>query len=243
MQLPKCYLSFFALLFLPIIVIAQEISAQELLNKAIAYHDPNGNWETFKGNFKVTMSIPNKSSRESDININLPAQFFSVTAVRDSVVTTYTVGKDSCSIFYNEKELTPQAAKEKNMSCENATRYKDYYTYLYGLPMKLKDSGANLHPVVEKKTFKGKSYWVLKVTYDAEVGNDVWYFYFNPKSYAMEVYQFYKTDKKGKEKPNSGEYILLSDETLVNDIKMPKIRAWYYNKDNSYLGTDTLGDN
>ncbi len=89
----------------------------------------------------------------------------------------------------------------------------------------------------------GEDYLVLKVTYDATVGSDVWYFYFNPKTYAMEVYQFFKTDDSGKEKPDTGEYILLSEEVLVNGIKIPRVRAWFYNKDNKYLGTDILVEN
>ncbi|SHG91035.1 DUF6503 family protein [Winogradskyella jejuensis] len=221
---------------------AQNLTGQQLLDKAISYHDPNGNWPTFSGNFKVTMTTPNQSARVSDININLPSEFFSVTAVRNENSQTYTVGKDNCSLFYNETELDEAAAKEKKMSCERANMYKNYYTYLYGLPIKLKDDGTNIDPTVERKTFKGKDYLVLKVTYDAEVGSDVWYFYFNPKTYAMEVYQFYKTDDNGKVKPDSGEYILLTEEETVNGIKMPKVRAWYYNKDDKYLGTDTLGN-
>jgi len=128
------------------------------------------------------------------------------------------------------------------MSCDRANLYKNYYTYLYGLPMKLNDPGTNLSETVENKAFKGKAYLVLKVTYDEAVGSDVWYFYFDPKTYAMEVYQFFKTDDNGKEKRDSGEYILLTDEAVVNAIKMPKVRAWYYNKDDKYLGTDTLVD-
>ena len=108
--------------------------------------------------------------------------------------------------------------------------------------MKLKDLGTNLIDTVDKKTFKGKDYLVLKVTYDEDVGSDVWYFYFNPNTYAMEIYQFFKTDENGKEKPDSGEYILLTEEAIVNGIKMPKIRAWYYNKDDKYLGTDNVVD-
>ncbi|MGB0892084.1 MAG: DUF6503 family protein, partial [Flavobacteriaceae bacterium] len=87
---------------------------------------------------------------------------------------------------------------------------------------------------IERKKFKGKEYLVLKATYKKEVGKDTWYFYFNPKTYAMEVYQFFKN------KPNSGEYILLTGEEVINGVKMPKNRAWYYNKDNGYLGTDIL---
>ena len=50
----------------------------------------------------------------------------------------------------------------------------------------------------------------------------------------MEVYQFFKETK------DSGEYILLSDLETINEIKFPKTRAWYYNKNDDYLGTDTL---
>ena len=76
---------------------------------------------------------------------------------------------------------------------------------------------------------------VLKATYDKEVGSDTSYFYFDPKTYAMEVYQFYHDESK-----NDGEYILLSEIIEVNGMKIPKIRAWYYNKNDEYLATDTL---
>ena len=135
---------------------------------------------------------------------------------------------------------TTEEKKENNLSCDRANLYKNYYTYLYGLPMKLKDPGTNIHEKVERKTFKGKEYLVLKATYDESVGSDIWYFYFNPETYAMEIYQFFKTDDSGKLKPDSGEYILLTEEATVNNIKIPKNRAWYYNKEDKYLGTDIL---
>lgn len=217
-----------------------QLTGKQLLENAIAYHDPNGNWENFKGIFNVEMSSPNASKRKSRITINLPKAYFEVVAKRDSVTTTYVVNNAKCQMQYNGKILDSTEAKEKKMSCDRATLYKNYYTYLYGLPMKLEDLGTVLNTKVEQKTFKGKSYLVLRVTYDKTVGKDVWYFYFNPKTYAMEVYQFFKTDKNGKELPTTGEYILLSEEEHINGIKMPKKRAWYYNKDDAYLGTDVL---
>jgi hypothetical protein len=236
---------FFTIIFLcfTLLCTSQNISAKQLLENTINYHDPNGNWKNFDSEFTVEMTTPNKPKRVSHISINLPGEYFNVKATRDTVTTTYTINKSKCKMVYNGKLLDTTTAKEKNMSCDRATLYKNYYTYLYGLPMKLNDSGTNLSKKVEKKTFKGKDYLVLKVTYDEAVGNDVWYFYFNPKTYAMEIYQFFKTDDNGKEKPDSGEYILLSEEAVVNDIKMPKVRAWYYNKDDRYLGTDTLVEN
>jgi len=125
--------------------------------------------------------------------------------------------------------------KNNKLSKDRAKMYQDYYTYLYGLPMKLKDPGAIIHAKVERRIFKGNAYLVLKATYKKEVGKDTWYFYFNPKTYAMEVYQFFHDETK-----NDGEYILLSGEETINRIKIPKKRAWYMNKDDKYLGTDIL---
>ena len=228
------------LFILPFALNAQNISPEKLLEKTIAYHDPNGRWDSFKGSFTVEMTTPNASKRRSNIRIDLLNEHFSVKATRDTTTTVYTISKGNCYMVLNGKNMDSISAKQNNMSCDRAELYKNYYTYLYGLPMKLKDPGTHLGETVEKKSFKGKDYLVLKVTYDAAVGRDVWYFYFNPRTYAMEVYQFFKTDENGKLKPDSGEYILLSDDTVVNGIKMPKVRAWYYNKDDKYLGTDTL---
>ncbi|WGD36122.1 DUF6503 family protein [Olleya sp. YS] len=222
-------------------LVAQTISGQELLDKAIQHHDPNNQWKTFNDTLLVTMETPKNTDRDSQIIINLPKELFYVKAQRDTITTEYTVTKDTCKIAYNgSSKISDSLAKAKKLSCERATLYKNYYTYLYGLPMKLKDPGTNINPKVEHVIFKDKPYLKLKVTYNATVGKDIWYFYFNTKTYAMEVYQFFKTDKNGIENPESGEYILLSDAEIVSDIKMPKVRAWYYNKDDKFLGTDIL---
>lgn len=214
---------------------SQELTGKQLLEKAIKFHDPNGNWETFAGELYVTMETPKRSPRKSRIRINLPKEYFFMKAVRDTIATEYAVHKGDCSFALNGNINPSEEIKKKySLNCERANLFKNYYTYLYGLPMKLKDVETIIHQKVERKTFKGKEYLVLKVTYKKEVGKDTWYFYFNPKTYAMEVYQFFK------EKKDSGEYILLSGLETINGVKMPKIRAWYYNKDNKYLGTDIL---
>ena len=219
----------------------QTLSAQELLEKTIAYHDPNNVWTTFNGTLNITMETPDKVNRDSDIQIHIPKEFFNLITSRDSTTITYTLDKGACIISKNDSiRIAKQTEEPKRSHCEMTELFKNYYTYLYGLPMKLKDPGNIVSDNVEHKTFKGKAYWVLKVTYDEDVGSDVWYFYFNPTTYAMEVYQFFKTDNNGIEKPDSGEYIMLSEEAIINTIKMPKIRAWYYNKDDKYLGTDIL---
>lgn len=215
---------------------SQQLTGKQLLDKAIQYHDPNGNWETFKGAFTVTMETPKSTKRISEILINLPEQGFEVKAKSGEKTTDYIILKDSVTIGLNGvTKLTEEVLKKNRLSKARAKMYQNYYTYLYGLPMKLKDEGTVIHDKVERKKFKGNDYLVLKATYKKEVGKDTWYFYFNPKTYAMEVYQFFHDETK-----NDGEYILLTGEETINSVKLPKKRAWYMNKEDTYLGTDVL---
>ncbi len=231
-------LLFFAFAFYTVSY-TQEISGDELLNKAIEFHDPKGNWPTFKGGFQVTMETPNSSDRVSKIHLNLPRQEFVLDVVKENDSYAYLIEKDSCGMSLNgSSKINEKDIKRLQLSCERGMMMKDYYTYLYGLPMKLKDPGTIVEPKVEKRTFKGKEYLVLKVNYSEGVGKDTWYFYFDPSTFAMEVYQFFHDETK-----NDGEYILLKGLENVHGINMPMSRAWYYNKDDKYLGTDILSKN
>ncbi len=226
----------FILLIVSFYSFAQEDSGIKVLEKSIQYHDPKNHWETFKGTLWVTMKTPKNFDRISKIDIDIPKEYFYVRAKRDTIVTEYTLQKDTCSISFNgNQNLSETLKKQYKLSCKRARMYKDYYTYLYGLPMKLKDKGTIIHEKVARRKFKGKTYLVVKATYEASIGKDTWYFYFNPKTYAMEVYQFFKDESQ-----NDGEYILLTGTEIINGIKMPKNRAWYYNKNDVYLGTDIL---
>tara|TARA_R110000787_G_scaffold43892_2_gene107523 strand:+ start:112637 stop:113341 length:705 start_codon:yes stop_codon:yes gene_type:complete len=215
---------------------SQELTGEELLANAIKYHDPNNNWESFNGKLSITMEIPNSTIRESEISINLPKEYFYSKATKEHNTTEFILEKNTCKIVFNGNEnFSEEIAKDNRLSCDRATLYKNYYTYLYGLPMKLKDPGTIIQDKIERKIFKGKEYLVLKVNYTEGVGKDVWYFYFNPKTYAMEIYQFYHDETK-----NDGEYIVLSDTKNIEGVNMPKNRAWYTNKENKLLGTDIL---
>jgi hypothetical protein len=86
--------------------------------------------------------------------------------------------------------------------------------------------------VVNRKNFL-KEYLVLKVKYEESIGTDSWYFILT-QNLCFKKYTIYDETK------NDGEYILLSDEESFHGIKIPKVRAWYMNKDGSYLATDTL---
>jgi len=213
-----------------------QMASAALLEKAIGYHDPNNQWPKLRAVLNISMETPGKSPRESVVQLNNAQGIFSLEATRDSHTTFYRISPQDCRLTYNGSEdFTTQQAQEHRLSCEQGRKMKNYYTYLYGLPMKLKDPGTQPDPLAYKKDFRGSEYWVLRVAYDPEVGKDVWYFYFDTQTYALKHYQFYHDEQKG-----DGEYILLDQEATVQGIMMPKNRAWYTNLGDRYLGTDFL---
>ena len=215
---------------------AQDLTGEELLNRAIAFHDPNDNWKSFNGEMQIEMESPNNGTRSTTIQIDLPSNYFKSTVKKNNHTVESELDKEECTLKLDGNTTFSAKVKDSlKITCDRANMMKNYYTYLYGLPMKLKDPGTIIDPKVQKKTFKGKEYLVLKVGYEKEVGSDTWYFYFDPKTYAMEVYQFFHDESK-----NDGEYILLSEMITINGIKIPKVRAWYYNKEDVYLATDKL---
>ena len=124
---------------------------------------------------------------------------------------------------------------EHRLTCETLERRRDYYAYLWGLPMKLLDPGTVLAPEVVESDFDGRPARRLKVTYEEGVGDDTWYFYFDPESSALVGYRFYHD-----EAANDGEYILLSGEVAAHGLRLPRARTWFTHAQDELLGTDTL---
>jgi len=229
------HLSIFLFLLYSIPAFSQ-ITASELISKSIAFHDPNGNWKNFNARLHFKTEMADKSIRKRKVDINRKNKTFDFYAQYDEGLLNYSV-KDTVGIalWNNQKTIPEEVQKEYRISNERAVMYRNYYTYLYGMPMKINSPGTITHPPEENVTFSGKNYHKLKVTYTPEVGKDTWYFYFNPETYALEAYQFFKDETK-----NDGEYILFEGLHEVDNIKMPKIRNWYYNKDDKFLAADIL---
>jgi len=228
----------FSLLFccLSFSIFAQNLTGPELLNKSIAYHDANGQWNQFKSNLHFGELRPDGSERTTVINLDNRINSFVLDQKRGDNQIYRKVVEDDCQILLNGKVATDSTVIKKNrLTCDYSKMIRGYYVYLWGLPMKLKDEGTIVDDRIEKVDFQGKEVWSLKVTYRKDVGKDTWYFYFDLKTYALVGYRFFHVEAE-----NDGEYITLEEEEVVNGIRFPKTRKWYINKDDKFLGTDIL---
>ncbi|MEO1085547.1 MAG: DUF6503 family protein, partial [Acidobacteriota bacterium] len=209
-------------------------AAEELLSRSIAHHDPEGLFLSGSWCLSFVESRPGGSDRQSEIVVDVPNERFRMVRRAEHEIAGR-LDTERCEMTLDGRADVSEAEREEHrISCERLTLMRNYYVYLWGLPMKLRDPGTRLGEV-EETTFIDLQAYGLRVTYDAEVGGDIWYFYFDRESSALVGYRFYHDESK-----NDGEYIVLTGEHGAHGMRLPESRAWYTHQDDRHLGTDRL---
>lgn len=212
----KVYLLFITSFILSCSTPTDQLSGPELIRKSIEFHDPNQLWPKLKATFKFTDSLPApRESRSYSVSFenNLSKMVYRNTTLN------YIVWNDSVQVFQGE------------IDNEQAIRMRNYYAYLWGLPMKLRDPATQIDQEVKREELNGNSYLVVRVPYE----KDIWHFYINPESFRMEAYKFYQDEPNQK-----GEIIYLDGLMEFKGLKIPANRTWYRTETPEFLGTDKL---
>ena len=209
----SCLLTF--LVFSVVTSHSQDLSSEEILSKSIAYHDPEGDWSSLKANFYFEESRPDGSVRNTSMSIDNNLSYFTLNRGDEQI---YEVKENNCE-------------KAEGGDCSRGLMLRNYYTYLWGLPMKLRDPGTDLSEIVGTKEIDGISCYVLEVVYE----KDTWHYFINKENYALIAYDFYKNEDKTK-----GEFISTEGTHKVGNMIIPNSRTWYQFPDNKILGTDKL---
>jgi hypothetical protein len=208
----------------------------QLVKKTIAYHDRKGKWATLKARlfFQSTPAKGKASTFEVELD-NAAGYFCHISRPEGHEVVKAVVGGQEMLLLDGKADISAANRKKYRLAPGAAQSARSFYTYLYGLPMKLRDPGTRVAEEAPVQTLLGASYPTVQVSFDPAVGKDSWTFYLDRRTHALQAYRF-----THNQKPNDGEYVLLTQEVNVEGIRMPKERKWYLNQDGSYLATDLL---
>ena len=210
--------------------------ARQLLERSMAYHDPESTWSTGEIELKVVEERPDTTTRYTNLTFNNPHDKFILQQRRGDVHIVRMVSADTCVHKINHSEqFSPETAAVYHVDCEYSRMLKDYYTFLWGLPMQAGNSGGILEPGIDTVQYLGESLLKIRLVYEEPEGNDTWDLYFSPSTSALSGYAFYHGSDT-----LSGEYIRLSGELAIGKIRYPAERSWYKTKDSTYLGKDLL---
>ncbi len=188
----------------------------EMIEASIRYHDPENKWEQLKVRMDFEDSLPpHREDRTYSVLIDN-----SISMMEYSIEgLSYQVVQDSL------------ITKEGEIDLDRALRMRNYYTYLWGLPMKLRDPGTIIEDAVTEEILDGVTYYVVRVPYE----KDIWSFYLDQETYRMAAYKFYQDEPNLK-----GEIIYLEGMQEFNGVKIPANRTWYRTEKPEFLATDKL---
>ena len=218
---------------------AQTFNGQEIIEKSIHFHDPENIWMKSHIILDLKETRHGGTDRNTLVEINNTSGYFNLTRQLGDVSLRYEIKDGNCNLYLNGESNFSEIDREKYSLNEEGGRFlRDYYLYLWGMPMKLLDWGTVIENEVVEIDFNSVESYQVRVTYNKEVGSDTWYFYFNRTDFQLHAYQFYHD-----EDINDGEYILLKNLMKVGSMNIPKERSWFVNKDHKYLGNDILENN
>ena len=154
---------------------------------------------------------------------------------RGSAIEYATAGESLRVAVDGSTEIDDQTLERLRLTRDGGMFWRDYFAYLAGLPMKLRDPGTILAPEPTSTEFLGRPVDSVRVTYDAEVGGDTWCFYFDPDTAELVGCRFYHD-----EAANDGEYIVFDGLIEADGLRIPQRRRWYVNADDRFLGEDVI---
>jgi len=213
-----------------------EITGPELLEKSIKYHDKKDKWGKAMLRLKLSEQAPDGYSIDCVVDLNSKTSGFRHSQLIGDDLILRQVNQGKCNFAVNNAtQINNDDIETFRLNCTRTKYYRNYYSFLWGLPMKLKDVGTIIDDEVEVVHFNNEFCFQLKVTYAKDVGNDIWYFYMDQQNFALRGYRYYTNEAE-----DDGEYVVLDGEQLIGNMLIPKNRKWYSNFTNKYIGVDIL---
>ena len=220
-----------------VIVWAQPPAPGEIIQRSIEFHDPQKQWGTALHEINLLEKRPKGSDRQTKLRFDLQQSFFQMQQTREGhkIIASWHGPKEVKLTIDGDPNPDDELIEKFRLHPDRIMLLKNYYIYLYGLPMKLNDPGTRIDQRTRDTTFQGQNVYAIRVTYDQNVGDDIWYFYFDKGSYALVGYQFFHD-----EAARDGEYITLENLAPVGRMKISQARKWYTNDANKFLGEDLI---
>ena len=219
------------------ILFAQLPMPAEIMQRSIEFHDPHEQWGTELHEINLVEKRPNGSDRQTKIRFDLRQSFFEMQQTREEhkIIASWQEPNEVKLSINGNHDPDAELLDKFRLNTDRVVLLKNYYIYLYGLPMKLNDPGTRIDQRTRDTTFQSQNVYAIRVTYDQNIGDDIWYFYFDKKSYALVGYQFFHD-----EGARDGEYIILENLAQVGKMKIPQSRKWYTNDAKKFLGEDLI---
>ena len=206
------------------------ISGQELWEKTIAYHDPNGKWDSYAGKMHMVTVIGKNQVFEEIIEINKTENFYKCTWIDKDTEVIKGIKNGEYFFGINEDSNPSEQLKSQyGLSEDNTSSFKEHHTCHFGLPMELKTSGMTVEENVEVVEHDGRKYFALTFIGMPDKVKHLYYegklvLYIDPVTFGMR-----KIERESTKYPP--DYTILSGEIDVNNVIIPHMKGVFRSED------------
>ena len=220
--------------------VVNDMTGQEVWDKTINYHDPDGKWATFSGKVSLVTSMDNGWYGQEVIEVDNESDTYRHIRTDDDVQYSRGTRGDTCFLSVDGKETNTESDKEKyGLDCETTHVFKQHHSAHIGMPMLLKEVGVELEPGVSSVTISGKEYYALRFTGNADtVVHPYWTgertMYVDSETLAMYGVKHENVDD------TADGYFYTIGKLEVSGINIAQVRVVYRSKDDSFHLTDVF---
>jgi hypothetical protein len=205
-------------------------TAQEWIDYSISYHDPKNNWQKFKSQIRSFSKVDRggESLEESTRKFSFENQTSSF-AMRMEVQDyplSIDITNDNCQTIWKKKEQTIEEQNKYITDCKYGENYRNYYRYLIGIPMVLKDESTIVNQLVEDEKINDKIYKKVTVNYAPVKANPTWEFFIDPLNGKLVRSKFIRYNDKNQ--VTGGEILDYPEHQLFQGMQLRTKMLWYY---------------
>jgi hypothetical protein len=208
------------------------LTAAEILEKSIKFHDPEGKWNQFSGKLKLNVCFQNTGNTYGTeiIEIDVARDFYQWTRLINGFKVVK--GIEDGRIFYSvngNSNPSPEERKAFSINENNISMMKEHHYWHFGKFNHLKNIGATLQPQVTKAVFIDKPCYQLTFTGENLKVNHPYFkqkniFWIDPVTFAI-VGWIYDTG-----------YGRMEGTININGLKVPAVETWYSKENNNLQG-------
>jgi len=208
-------------------------TAEEILEKSIQFHDPDGKWKSFSGALKLIFTNPTGYTAGTEIiEIDVTSDFYKCTRIQGGI--QYVKGiKDGKSFisFNGDSHPTANQIEEFGLNNDQIEQMKDWHFFHFGKMMYLKGIGAELLGEVTKKEFNGRECYQITLNVPEEMvkiqslkGKNI--FHLDASNFELAGFQ------------NSVGTAFYNGSLEINGIKTAIVGRYFSPDNNDFFGVD-----
>ncbi len=196
-------------------------SGKQILKKSIAFHDPTSQWNNMQQKIIIQSDFVYPDSAFNSLSIGLDNPNKRVSYTNTTLAQRVDFTDTTCMVVMGDK------------TCDQAAWTKNFYHFILGLPMTLRNEDGVIHESIVQTTFHDSPCYRVAVDFVQEK----WHFYFSVADYHLVGFAFNKNFE------HKAEEIYTDGLIDIDAMKLCKIRSWWITTDSLapiYSGKDEV---